>query len=292
MNSRTLLALGSAALVAVAVHLPAGGAAFAQVPERMILVGAPPLGPTWLLGEDGAPIPAGCGPEAARILLAYYDRRYGYLFLADGPAAAIAELYELMGTIIVVWGGERQGLTWPWAFTAGLRAYIERRCPRGVALGTADGSLAVVFAKSVELIQRGVPHVVLFDWAGRGGIFPNHYAVVVGYDISGERRHLVLNPGWGYDFQLLDMSDPAVAPVALFWIEEIPDPPYGEPGVALGPSSAAGMWERNEGGDARFRPLLRLHGDPQSVVRWPPSTRVEFPVSGVDDLAIAIWDAR
>ena len=291
MNPRTLPALGSIALVAVAIHLAVAGANFAQAPERMILVGAPPLGPTWLLAEDGTRTPAGCGPEAARILLAYYDRRYGYRFLADGPAAAIAELYKLMGTITIVWGGQQQGLTWPWAFTAGLRAYIERRCPRGVVLGTADGSLAAVFARSVELIQRGVPHVVLFDWAGKGGIFPNHYAVVVGYDISGERRHLVLNPGWGYDFQLLDMSDPAAAPVALYWIEEIPDPPPGEPGVAIGPPSGAGMWEV-EGGAARFRPVLHLHSDPPRIVRWPPSTRLEFPVSGVEDIVIAMWDER
>lgn len=84
-----------------------------------------------------------------------------------------------------------------------------------------------MFSQAVELLLRGVPSVILFDWEGKGGIFPNHYALVVGYDRVAGRRQLVLNPGWGYDFQLLDMTDPSVAPVTLYWIEGIRDPPTG-----------------------------------------------------------------
>lgn len=259
-------------------------------PERMILTGTPPWGHSSVAAADGSRIPAGCGPEAARILLAYFDRRCGYRFVLDDPERSIGELHQRMGTITVTWDGVRQGLTWPWAFTAGLRAYLEQSCPQGVVLETAVGSLGVVFARSVELIQRGVPHVILFDWQGTGGIFPNHYAVVVGYDLSSGRKHLVLNPGWGYDFQLLDMTDAKVAPVSLYWIEAPCGVPDGERGALTFPRSAAGMWERDEEGNLQLRPVLRLHGDPHSTVRWPRSSRVQLFVPGMDDVAIAVWD--
>ncbi|MGD9840516.1 MAG: hypothetical protein AB7U87_02260 [Candidatus Bipolaricaulis sp.] len=264
----------------------------APLPERMILTGTPPFGPTWLATGEGAPIPAGCGPEAARILLAYYDRRYGYRFVGDDPGGAIGEIHGRMGTVTVLWGGVRQGLTWPWSFVPGLAAYVTARYPGGATIGTLDGDPGAAFARSVDLVRRGVPHVILFDWQGTGGIFPNHYAVVVGYDTSEGRRLLVLNPGWGYDFQLLNMSDPAVAPVTLFWIEEIRDPPAAEPGIPIGPPSGVGMWEVDAAGRLQFRPVLRLHHDPRSAVRWPASSQVEFLVPGADDLAIVTWDAH
>lgn len=283
MLTRTLLA------AAVALTLPLiaarGGG---RVPERMILTGTPPWGPSWI-AADGSPVPAGCGPEAARILLAYYDRRSGYRFVADDPAGAIRELRRRMGTVTVVWGGVPQGLTWPWAFAPGLEGYIAARYPGGARIGTFSGSPAAAFERSVGLLRQGVPHVILFDWQGAGGVFPNHYAVVVGYDLAAGRNHLVLNPGWGYDFQILDLADPAVAPVTLFWIEEIRDPPDGRPGTGLAPS-AAGMWEVDPQGRVALRPVLRLHFDPGSTVRWPPSSRVEVLVPRADDLAVAIWD--
>lgn len=259
-------------------------------PERMILTGTPPWGPSWVVARDGSPIPAGCGPEAARILLAYYDRRCGYRFVLDDPQRTIEELHQRMGTITVTWDGVRQGLTWPWAFAAGLQRYIEQRCPQGVLVETAGGSLEAVFARSVALIQQGVPQVILFDWQGTGGIFPNHYAVVVGYDLSVGRKQLVLNPGWGYDFQLLDMTDARVAPVSLYWIEASCGIPEGEPGAHTIPPSAAGLWERDEDGNVQLRPVLRLHNDPQSTVRWPRSSQVQLFLPGVDDLGTAIWD--
>ena len=279
---------GFGVLSVVLIAACLGGAAS---PERMILTGTPPFGPTWLSAGNGAPIPAGCGPEAGRILLSYYDLRYGYRFVTD-PGEAIVELRRRMGTITVFWGGVHQGLTWPWAFAPGLRAYAEARYPAGLSIETTGGSLGRVFDQSVALLTRGIPHVILFDWQGAGGVFPNHYAVVVGYDKSDGRRHLVVNPGWGYDFQILDMSDPVVAPVSLYWIEEIRDPPDVEPGIPTGPPSAAGMWESEEAGNVQLRPVLRLHHDPRSTVRWPTSSHVQFLVPGAEDLAIATWHAR
>jgi len=158
-----------------------------------------------------------------------------------------------------------------------------------VSLGSLDADLEKVFETSVQLIQRGVPHVILFDWAGAMGIFPNHYAVVVGYNREGGRRELVINPGWGYDFQVLDMSDPAVAPASLVWIERILDPPDDIPGFQTA-FSAHGMWTTDEAGQVQLRPVLRLHNDPRSTVRWPTSSRVQFLVSDVDDLALVTWD--
>ncbi len=282
--------------VLIALTSIIGGGAFAAgtapPPERMLLTGIPPLGPTWLSGADGTQIPAGCGPEAARLLLLYHDRRHGYRLVGEDPHGAIREIHRLMGTATVTWDGVRQGLTWPWSFTPGLQAYIETRYPSGAAMGTLSGSLSAVFTRSVDLVRQSVPHVILFDWRGSGGIFPNHYAVVVGYDLSAGRMHLVLNPGWGYDFQILDMSDPAVAPVTLFWIGELYNPPDAVPGGPVAPPSAAGMWVTDEDGQTQLRPVLRLHNDPRSTVRWPISSHVQFIVPGLDDLAIVTWDAR
>ena len=94
-------------------------------PERMLILGLPAWGPTFLSAPDGEEIPAGCGPEAARLLLLYYDHVFGTSFVREDPKSAISELHQLMGTITVEWKGLNQGLTWPWAFRAGLRAYIE-----------------------------------------------------------------------------------------------------------------------------------------------------------------------
>jgi len=279
-------AIGAAAFIAFALSCAGTGSRA----ERMILTGTPPFGPSWLSHANGSRIPAGCGPEAARILLAFYDRRYGYRFVGDDLAAALGELHRLMGTTTVLWGGVPQGLTWPWAFVDGFRAYIEARYPGGAVLGEFSSDLAQVFATSVDLIQRATPHVILFDWAGATWIFPNHYAVVVGYDRSEGRQLLVLNAGWGYDFQVLDMSDPAVAPASLVWIEEIRNPPEAAPGLPLGRLSAQGMWTTDDTGQVQLRPVLRLHNDPQSTVRWPISTRTTFLVRGAGDLAIAVWE--
>ncbi len=271
---------------ALAAFALLGGAA---EPERAILTGVPPLGPSWIPRPGGGLDPAGCGPEAARLLLLYYDRRFGYR-LVDDLQGAIAELHRRMGTVTITWEGVPQGLTWPWAFAPGLAGYIAARYPGGATVRSLGGSLEGVFAQAVELLLRGVPSVILFDWEGEGGIFPNHYALVVGYDRAAGRKQLVLNPGWGYDFQLLDMTDPSVAPATLYWIEGIRDPPDGRPGRPSPRPAAAGMWEEDEG-NRRFRPVLRLHFDPGSTVRWPPATRLLPLIPGADDLLLALWDA-
>jgi len=256
-------------------------------PQRLVLTGLPPWGPTVAL-VGGELVPAGCGPEAGRILLAYYDRRFGYARLVrPNPEGALWELRELMGTVTVLWGSP-QGLTWPWKFAEGLEAFVRKRYPEGVKLGTFSGSLDQVFQKAVELLTQGKPAVVLFDWAGGGGILPTHYAVVVGYDRSQGRKHLLVNNGWGYDFQILDMADPAVAPAGLYWIEAILAEPDGLPGAQVGPPSAQGMWCSTALGERALCPVVRLHFSLAGTVRWPPSTSVRVLIPDTD-LTVCLW---
>lgn len=183
----------------------------------MILVGMPAWGPTFLVGSGGEEIPAGCGPEAARLLLLYYDLVFGLDLVQSHPEKAISELHERMGTLTVEWQGVNQGLTFPWAFCAGLKAYVRARLSEPFHLSSYSGGLPEVFYRAVRLLQGGTPSILLFDWQGQGGIFPTHYALVVGYDLSA--HVLIVNPGWGYEFQPLSFHDTNLSPASLFWLE-------------------------------------------------------------------------
>ncbi|MGC9530625.1 MAG: C39 family peptidase [Candidatus Bipolaricaulaceae bacterium] len=246
-------------------------------PERLIITGVPPFDqPEWT-DQAGKVVPAGCGPEAARMLLAYYDRRFGYRQLVrEHPGQAIVELHDRMNTTTVMWQGQPQGFTDPGMFRAGLKAYVKARYVGGVELGTQGGSLSQVFAKSVQLLQANKPHIILFDWEGATWIFPNHYAVVVGYSQEAGRQQLIINPGWGYDFQILDMTDGEVAPASLVWIEAFADAPDGDPGVAIGPASAGGMWITDANGKLQLAPQLHKHFDLSTVLSWAMSDRTQF----------------
>jgi len=241
----------------------------ASYPERMLILGLPAWGPTFLSTPDGEEIPAGCGPEAARLLLLYYDHVFGTSFVREDPKSAISELHRLMGTITVEWKGLKQGLTWPWAFRAGLRAYIEAHSGLPLEVHTFTSGLGEVFFRAVRLIQEGTPAVLLFDWQGEGGIFPTHYAVVVGYNLSSDE--LVLNPGWGYEFQLLSFRDERILPVSLIWLEF--------PGQVLKLQSVSPK--------TLPKPVLRKHGLPREAVTWPPPTRV---LSLSEGLFLWVWE--
>jgi len=248
-----------------------------EEPERMIIAGVPPFGPTQWTDDNGNTVPAGCGPEAARMLLAYYDRRYGYEQLVRAQSGkAIAELHDRMNTATVMWQGQPQGFTDPTMFKNGLKSYIENRYSSGLSLGTKAGTLSQVFEKSVELIQNNKPHIILFDWEGETWIFPNHYSVVVGYSKEAGRKQLIINPGWGYDFQILDMTDSAVAPASIVWIEKMNDPPDGQGGCAIGPGSAQGMWVTDANGKVQLKPELHKHFDPNNTVGWSAADKTEF----------------
>ena len=230
----------------------------ASYPERMLIFGLPAWGPTLLRNPQGEEVPAGCGPEAARLLLLYYDLIFGTSFVRKDPESAISELHRLMGTITVEWKGVKQGLTWPWAFRAGLRAYIEAHSNFPVMVHTFTGGLGEVFFRAVRLLQEGTPAVLLFDWQGEGGIFPTHYAVVVGYDLIS--NELVVNPGWGYEFQLLSFRDRRILPVSLIWLEF--------PGQEIRP--------RPVSSEALPRAVLRKHFSLQEIVLWSDPFRILY----------------
>ena len=276
---------------AIAAILFPGGESVPLVATRMILTGVPPFGAASWTDERGEQVPAGCAPLAARMLLAYYDMRAGYARLVrPDPTKAIVELHDRMHTITFSWGGAKQGFTDPFSFQWGLEAYIAARYPGGATLESTWGRLGQVFQASVALIERRMPHIILFDWRGETPFFPNHYAVVVGFDRTNGRRDLVINPGWGYDFQILDMTDVAVAPAILFWIETWKDPPDGEPACSLGPACAAGMWTPDEGGGYELTPIVREHFNPGRSVAWPASDATELLVScGSDRIAACYW---
>ena len=287
-----LVVLGSSALVGVPARPAVGptGSAIAATsgpsgrsvpaaPGRMILTGVPPFGAASWADEHDEQVPAGCGPLAARMLLAYYDKRFGYSRLVrPDPEEAIVELHDRMHTITLSWGGVRNGFTDPFSFQGGLQAYVAARYPGGVTLGSKLGTLGQVFETSVALIEEKTPHIILFDWGGVTPLFPNHYAVVVGFNREDGRKELVINPGWGYDFQILDMTDVAVAPAILFWIEAWHDPPDGEPSCSVGPASPPEMWAPADGSVYALAPTLRAHFDPGRLVTWPASAAVEVLV--------------
>ncbi len=254
----TLLFLGLAGL-------PPGP--LASPPKRLLILGLPALGPSWL-EKDGQRIPAGCGPEAARLLLWYWDLRLGMDLVRSDPHGALAALHSLMGTVTVHWEGMDQGLTWPWRFAHGLEAYLRPHLPT-VGVRTISAPLGEIFHKAMELLGQGNPPVLLFDWAGRGGIFPNHYALVVGYDRgTGE---LVVNPGWGYAFQTVPLTDPAVGPAQLFWLEGPAWPPPPGPSAPL----------------AAECPAVRSYGKEGLPVPWCGASRAE----GLGPkLVLLVWD--
>ncbi|MCS7239837.1 MAG: C39 family peptidase [Candidatus Bipolaricaulota bacterium] len=239
----------------------------ASPPRRLLIVGIPAWGPSWL-SQDGKRIPAGCGPEAARLLLWYWATLFNMDLVRDDPEGALRALHSLMDTVTVHWEGVDQGLTWPWNFSRGLEVYAQTHLPQ-VRVRSLSGSREEVFAHAVELLQSGNPPVLLFDWVGLGGIFPNHYALVVGYDLREEE--LVVNPGWGYSFQAVPFTHGEIAPVQLFWLE-FPEPKVPRRPLALPLETC---------------PTVRSYGKDPKNIPWCGPTRAEELGSG---LVLLLWD--
>jgi len=219
-------------------------------PERALLLGLPAWGPSWL-EKEGRRIPAGCGPEAARLLLWYWDVRLGTNLVRNDPEGALVKLHSGMGTVTVVWEGTEQGLTWPWKFAQGLESYARTTWP-AARVRSLSAPLDEVFARAVELLAEGNPPVLLFDWEGRGGLLPNHYALVVGYDRR--TKELVVNPGWGYPFQSVPFTDPRIGPVQLFWLEGM-NAPWEETVPAVEECPAVRAYEKGD----EFIPWCEAH---------------------------------
>lgn len=238
----------------------------ARPAERLLLVGLPAWGPSWL-DKEGRRIPAGCGPEAARLLLWYWDTRLGTNLVRNDPEEALAQLHSVMGTTTVLWEGTEQGLTWPWKFAQGLENYVRTVWP-GARVRSLSASLEEVFAQAVALLGHGNPPVLLFDWEGRGGVFPNHYALVVGYNLGA--KELVIHPGWGYPFQSLPFTDTRIGPVQLFWLEGVEGAPLGE-----APPAAVEC------------PAVRVYGGESTWIPWCGARRALGLGPG---LFLLLWD--
>lgn len=257
--------------------------------SRIILTGVPAYRQDTVVKENGKSVIAGCGPTAALMLLAWYDRRRGYKRLVSAsqessalPDDLIIELRQLMHTVNDLKNGQEWGLTVPAFFHSGLDKYISDRYGKTKieTCGSSDlgVSLDDVFEKSVSLIRKDKPHVLLLDWQGKQGIFPNHYVVVVGFRKDNGYKKLIVNPGWGYNFHVVDMEDDSVKPVRLYWVDSIEKDPDGPAdGHTIGPKDSY-TWVKKDGKDL-------LDPDPYSAssdnkVDWRAADLCEELITG------------
>ena len=99
---------------------------------RLILTGVPPYDQNYVINDNGKTVMAGCGPVAALMLLAYYDRAFGYHRLIKSvpetktgmPEELILKLRAEMKTSNFELDKDdvqTYGLTLPPAFRSGLK---------------------------------------------------------------------------------------------------------------------------------------------------------------------------
>jgi len=260
---------------------------------RKIITGVPPYRQNYIYNDEGKKVMAGCGPVAALMLLAYYDRRYGYKKLISSnyesdtgmPDELIVELRKKMKTVDVQ--DKTQALTLPTGFRLGLKNYIKQsyEVETYTKASTGLGTLKGVFEKSVDLINGNKIHVMLLDWDNGGVIFPNHYVVVVGYRKDADHMELIVNAGWGYDFYIVDMTDKKVNPARLYWIEIKSKPDGSADAHKIGPAGKYN-WEGEEG-KKQLVPKLFKHFS-SSTTEWGKSDALEFLVPN-SDLRVCKW---
>lgn len=266
--------------------------AFAGI-EARILTGMAPYDQCRPIEVDGRRAETGCAATAALMLLAYYRARHGWHQLLSSedepqamPESVAGELRRRMHTLDDALDGRPWPITLPAFFHAGLEGYIRERYPfarvKEYTTEAFGRGLGALFAHARELVDDGVPAVLLFDWQAPGTVLPHLYTAVVGYRIDGARRHLIVNPGWGPGTQFLtvDCDDRRLRPAVLYYIEPA-DEIAARSGAAepMGPPTGY-RWLR-AGGDRRLRPLVRRHFS-TSVETWPPSRPARELVAGTD----------
>lgn len=255
--------------------------------NRRIITGVPPYKQDYIYNSKGEKIMAGCGPVAALMLLAYYDRRYGYKKLIAStyeettsmPDELIVELRQAMSTIDVQ--NKTQALTLPTEFKSGLKSFINQHYEVDIDTKASTGlnTLKDVFDESVGLINSGKVHVMLLDWDNNGVLFPSHYVVVVGYRRDGDNMQLIVNAGFGGDFHIVDMTDEKVNPARLYWIEIKSNPDGAQDGHQIGPKGNYN-WDGAEG-QKQLKPKLYKHFS-NSTTEWNKSDSLEFFVPNTD----------
>jgi hypothetical protein len=125
-----------------------------------------------LLQDNGKMVMVGCGPVAALMLLAYYDRAFGYHRFIKAvpetktgmPEDLILKLRKEMKTSNFELDKDdvqTYGLTLPPAFRSGLKSYLRQHYDVDVHTKASTGlnTLEGVFEKSKELLDEGLPHV-------------------------------------------------------------------------------------------------------------------------------------
>jgi hypothetical protein len=271
---------------------------------RLILTGVPPYDQNYVINDNSKTVMAGCGPVAALMLLAYYDRAFGYHRLIKSvpetktgmPEELILKLRAEMKTSNFELDKDdvqTYGLTLPPAFRSGLRSYVKQYYDADVHTRASTGlnSLEGVFEKSKELLDEGLPHVLLLDYdddvmPGIGGLFPDHYVVVVGYSINDGRQNLIVNNGLGANFQVVDMTDKAIKPARIYWLE-MKDPADGpKDGHQIGPEEHY-TWATVDG-EKRLEPTILKEGSATESFSWRPADK-SVVLTPNSDVSVSRW---
>lgn len=262
---------------------------------KKIITGTPRYYQDYLTNSKGQEVMAGCGPVALAILSAFYDRRYGYELIPkkfeskEFPEELLLSLYDILKTKNFEVGKENRknqdyGLTLPSDFKAGVKKWFKKKgyeVDVDTKSSTGVGTVEKVFEKSVELIKSNKIHFLLFDWDGDGLIFPNHFVVVVGYNCEDSRMELIVNNGWGDDFQIIDMSDKKVKPIRIYWLKNADEPEGKADGHKIGPCDGYD-WKKDSNGKGQLKPTFYRHFSRSKTVSWRPSDSAKFLVNGTE----------
>ena len=131
-----------------------------------------------------------------------------------------------------------------------------------------------LFAKSIELIKEHKVHAILYDSAvenDKNSIIPNHYGIVVGYNKSGGKKRLVVNKGWGNNFEIIDCTDPRMQPAKIYWLDMKSAADGPRDAHRIGPSGGYNF----DGSANRLDPVItRTNGE--LSLGWPVADSTVF----------------
>lgn len=273
-------------------------------PTRVIITGVPPYRQDYITNEKGKRVMSGCGPVAALMLMAWYDRALGYHRLikpvpeskTDQPEQLLLKLRERMGTSNFELDSDdiqTYGLTATPAFRSGLASYVKQYYDGKVRTKASTGlnTLAGVFEKSRELIDDTTPHVLLLDYSQSvmsgvvGGLFPDHYVVVVGYTVHKGNQKLVVNNGMGQNFQIVDMTDKSIKPARIFWLDMKDGPDGPADGHQIGPEEHY-RWTVVDRKKVLEPTILKADGS--ETFEWRPADETDV-LTDSSDCSVCTW---
>jgi hypothetical protein len=244
-------------------------------------------------------------PVAALMLMAWYDRVRGYHRLIKPvpesdlvqPEALLLKLRREMKTANFELdrdGVQTYGLTLPAHFRSGLRSYIRQYYAVDVKTKASTGTntLSGVFRKSRELLDEHTPHVLLLDYdedvmgGTVGGLFPDHYVVVVGYSVHQGHEKLIVNNGNGHDFQVVDMTDKRIKPARIYWLDMKEEADGPKDGHRIGPETHY-EWDVVDR-EKRLVPTILKHDSSTETFEWRAADR-SVALTSRGDLGVSYW---